>query len=69
MKFIKNPFLWAFLVGIASLHLIKEIAVRKRAAPPAMVNVYDWQLTDQNGKILKKKDLAGRVVIADFFFT
>lgn len=68
-RIIKNPFLWAFIIGIASLHLIKEMSLRNRHAPPPMVIVDDWKLTDQNGHEIKKTDLEGRVVIADFFFT
>lgn len=66
---LKNPFLWAFFIGIVSLHLVKEMALRRRHAPPAMVNVEAWHLTDQNGHTLSKADLSGKVVIADFFFT
>lgn len=68
-KYIKSPFLWAFLLGIASLHLIKEMALKRRSAPEPMVIVPDWQLLDQDGNIFGKKDLQGKVFIADFFFT
>ena len=68
-KIIKNPFLWAFIVGIASLHLVKELALLRRSAPEPMVFVDDWQLKDQNGDTLSKKDLQGKLIIADFFFT
>lgn len=68
-KILKNPFLWAFLIGIGSLHFVREFSLRRRQAPPAMVNVADWQLTDQRALPFNKKDLEGRVVIADFFFT
>jgi protein SCO1 len=68
-KFLKNPFLWAFLVGVISLHVIKDLALRRRFAPPAMVTVPDWNLLDQNGNRFGKKDLVGKIVIMDFFFT
>ncbi len=68
-RVIKSPFLWAFLIGIVSLHIIKECALMNRHAPEPMVLVPDWSLIDQNGKSFGKKDLLGKVVIADFFFT
>jgi protein SCO1 len=68
-RIIKNPFLWAFLVGIITLHIIKECALMRRAAPEPMVMVPSWTLTDQNGQPFGKTDLLGKVVIADFFFT
>lgn len=68
-KIIKNPFFWAFLIGIFSLHIIKEMAMRRRHAPEPMVNVPEWSLVDQNGDRLAKKDLNGKIVVANFFFT
>ncbi len=68
-KIIKSPYLWAFFLGIGSLHLIKEMALRRRHAPPPMVIVPDWQLVDQHGQPRGQKQLEGKVVIADFFFT
>jgi protein SCO1/2 len=68
-RIIKNPFLWAFLVGIASLHIIKECALSHRGAPQPLVLVPDWSLIDQDGRPFGKKDLSGHVVIVDFFFT
>ena len=68
-RIIKNPFLWAFLIGIASLHIIKECALMRRSAPEPMVLVPDWSLINQDGKPFGKADLLGQVVIADFFFT
>lgn len=68
-RIIKSPFLWAFFIGIATLHIIKECALMRRSAPEPMVMVPEWSLTDQNGRAFGKADLLGKVVIADFFFT
>ncbi len=68
-KYLKSPFLWAFLIGIVSLHLVKEMAMSRRTAPEPMVQVPDWQLIDQNGQAFGQKELKGKVVIASFFFT
>jgi protein SCO1/2 len=68
-KLVRNPFFWAFILSIFALHIIKELAMARRSAPTPMVFVSDWQLTDQNNKPFGKKDLGGKVVVADFFFT
>lgn len=68
-KIIKNPYVWAFLIGIASLHIIKHFALLRRQAPEPMVDVPDWNLIDQHGEVFGQKNLLGKVVIADFFFT
>lgn len=68
-KIIKNPYLWAFFIGIASLHIIKHFALLRRQAPEPMVDVPDWNLIDQHGQRFGQKNLLGKVVIADFFFT
>lgn len=66
---IRNPFVIAFLIGIASLHIVKEMALARRSAPPPMVVVGDWKLTSHDGKEFGSNDLKGKVVIANFFFT
>lgn len=68
-RFFKSPYLYAFFIGIASLHIIKECALMRRSAPEPMVLVPDWKLIDQNGKSFGKSDLLGKVYIADYFFT
>ncbi len=67
-KIFKSPYFWAFIAGIFSLHLIKEMALRRRQAPEALVIVKDWTLIDQNNQILGQKDLLGKPSIASFFF-
>lgn len=68
-KVFSNPFVLAFLVGIASLHLVKEMSLSRRAAPLPLVNVGDWSLTDHRGASFGTQELRGKVVIANFFFT
>lgn len=68
-KLIKNPFFWAFIFSIFALHIIKELAMARRSAPAPLVIVDDWQLLNQNGDTLGKKNLLGKVYVADFFFT
>lgn len=68
-KLLKNPFLWAFIIGILSLHFIRQFALMRQSAPEPMVIVPDWQLIDQQGQAFGKKDLLGKPFVADFFFT
>lgn len=68
-KILTNPFVWAFFLGIGSLHIIKEWSLSRRTAPEPLVYVGDWSLIDQNGRSFGSKDLQGKIVIADFFFT
>jgi protein SCO1/2 len=68
-KIFKNPYLWAFFMGIASLHIIKHCALLRRQAPEPMVDVPAWNLLNQQGEKFGQQDLLGKIVIADFFFT
>lgn len=68
-KYLKSPFLWAFLIGIASLHLVKEMALQRRSAPDPLLIVPNWRLIDHHGQPFGQADLKGKVVIANFFFS
>lgn len=68
-KIVKNPFFWAFLIGIFSLHLVREISLRRRALPEPMVIVPDWKLTNQHNVEFGQKELKGKPVIMNYFFT
>lgn len=65
----QNPFLWGFILGALALIAIRPIQLAMRSAPPPLVEVGAWTLTDQDGKPFGSKDLEGKVWIADFFFT
>lgn len=68
-KLLKSPYLWAFFIGIASLHIIKQAALARRSAPEPLIIVPDWSLTSQDNSPFGKKDLQGKVVFANYFFT
>lgn len=68
-KIIKNPFVWAFFLGIVFLHFYREYSLLRKGAPEPLVKVKDWQLLNEEGNILSKSDLKGKVIVADFFFT
>lgn len=68
--------LWAFLV-VAMITLGAALAVRSfhhseaRADEPLpkLIVLPPFSLTDQNGKTVTNKDLAGKIWVAQFFFT
>lgn len=68
-KIFKSPFLWAFLIGIATLHIIKECALMRQSAPKPMVYLPSWQLLNQEGQVFGKQELLGKPFVASFFFT
>src|SRR5580698_10282065 len=68
-KIIKNPFLWAFIIGIILLHVFREFSILRKSAPPPLVIVPDWSLINQDGKRVSKSDFLGKIIVADFFFT
>jgi protein SCO1/2 len=69
LKIIKNPFLWAFVIGIILLHITREFSILRKSAPPPLVITPDWSLKDQNGRMVSKNDFLGKIIVADFFFT
>lgn len=68
-KIMKNPFVWAFVIGIVSLTGLRQVSLWRRSAPPPLVVVGEWQLTGDNEEPFGSQDLKGKVMIADFMFT
>lgn len=68
-RFLKSPYLWAFLIGIISLHLVKQAAMARRSAPEPLMTVPEWSLTSEQGRPFGKKELQGKMVFANYFFT
>lgn len=68
-RFLKNPFFWGFLIGALSLTALRPMQDMMRRAPPPLLEVGDWSLTDHQGEPFGSDELAGKVFIASFFFT
>ncbi len=66
---LRNPFLWAFLIGIVSLTLIRPLLRRVPEPPPLLVQLPAYRLVDSGGGSFGSADLAGKVYVANFFFT
>lgn len=65
----KNPFVIAFVIGALSLLAIRPLQYAARSAPPPLLEPGAWALMDQEGNAFGSQNLAGKVWIADFFFT
>ncbi len=66
---LKNPFLWAFVIGIVTLTLLRPLLIHRPDPPPVGWQLPEFTLTDQLGEPFGSRDLAGDVYVASFFFT
>ena len=69
VPFWKNPFLIAFLVGAALITVLPFFQQMAMKAPPPVASLGEWQLTDQDGRVVSSESLKGEVWIASFFFS
>ena len=65
----RNPWLWATLLGIGFLTVIRPFMRHIPDPPPVVGEVPDFHLLDQNGKPFQRADLDGHVWVLSFFFT
>ena len=65
----KSPFLIAFLVGAAVITVLPFFQRMAMKAPPPIASLGEWQLTDQDGRVVGSESLKGQVWIASFFFS
>ena len=74
-KIDKSTLIWVVLgiiiVGIAGATLWSALGTKSevRAAKEPAINVPDFSLTNQQGKLLALSDMAGKIWVADFIFT
>lgn len=64
-----SPYLVAFFVGIVCLTLMRPLLRREPAPPPLVARLPEFELTAADGTPFGRDQLAGKVWIADFFFT
>ena len=67
--FLKNPFLWWFIIGIVTLTAIRPMLRRVPEPPQVIGQVPAFTLTAADGHPFGSEDLRGQVYIASFFFT
>lgn len=65
----RNPFVWAFLVGIVTLTALRPLLRHIPEPPPVVGDVPPFTLIDQDGRPFGRNELLGRVTIANLFCT
>ena len=66
---LRNPYLWAFFVGIVCLTLIRPMLRRVPDPPPVFGELPAYRMIDSEGRAFGSEELSGRVYIANFMFT
>lgn len=66
---LRNPFLWAFVVGCAVMTLMRPLLRRVPSPPPVIGQVPGFSLMAASGEPFSSDDLRGHVYVASFFFT
>jgi len=69
VPFYRNPWVLAFLIGIATIHLIRPMLRHEPAPPPVLSNLSPFALVDQSGTPFGNEELSGRVWVVNFIFT
>jgi protein SCO1 len=66
---VRNPYLWAFIIGCVTITLIRPLLRRVPEPPPVLSTLPEFQLVDSRGQQFGSADLRGQVYVASFFFT
>ncbi|HKQ62208.1 MAG TPA: SCO family protein [Candidatus Polarisedimenticolaceae bacterium] len=66
---LRNPWIWAFLLGCATLTALRPLLRYEPAPPPVLWALPAYALTDAQGRPFGSAELAGKVYVVDFFFT
>ena len=66
---VRNPFVWAFVLGIVTLTALRPLLRHVPEPPPVLGEVPPFELTDPEGRPFGREALLGHVTIADLFST
>jgi protein SCO1 len=66
---LRNPYLWAFVVGCTVVTLMRPLLRRIPPPPPVLGEVPAFSLVAPDGRAFGSKELRGHVYVASFFFT
>lgn len=66
---LRNPFVWAFVIGCLVVTAMRPLLRREPAPPPVIGRVPQFSLVGVDGKPFGSSDLRGHVYVANFFFT
>lgn len=64
-----NPWLWAILAGLILIPAMRPFLRFEPAPPPILIQLPEFSLQDQNGRVFGSDQLAGKVYVASFLFT
>jgi protein SCO1/2 len=65
----RNPYVWAFVIGIATLTALRPLLRHIPEPPPVLSQLPEFSLRGIDGKPFGSEELRGQVYIASFFFT
>jgi protein SCO1/2 len=65
----RNPYVWAFLVGCATVTLMRPLLRHIPQPPPVLGQLPEFSLLDARGQTFGNADLRDQVWVASFFFT
>ena len=66
---LRNPYVWGFVIGIATLTLIRPLLRHIPEPPPVLSQLPAFSLVGMDGKPYGSAELRGQVYVANFFFT
>ena len=69
LRFVKNPFLIAFVIGALALTILPFLQQLTLRAPPPIASLGDWELKDHRGQAIGSETLRGQVWVASVFFS
>jgi protein SCO1/2 len=64
-----NPYVWAFLLGVVGLTLLRPLLRHEPAPPPVLSHLPPFDLVAGDGETFGTRQLAGHVWVANFVFT
>jgi protein SCO1 len=68
-KLIRNPYIWAFVLGAILVTVIRPFFRYVPAPPPVIAQLPEFNLINQDREPMGSRELSGKVYIANFIFT
>lgn len=66
---LRNPYVWGFVIGIATLTALRPLLRHEPPPPPILRALPAYSLVDAEGRPFGSAELSGRVYVVSFFFT
>jgi len=68
-RWLRNPYVWAFVVGCVLTTMMRPLLRRIPPPPPVLWQVPAFTLVDSRDRPFGSEQLRGHVYVANFFFT